>query len=131
MIKIRDMIPSKGYKRYRRVKPLCARKSITVKESIRYESPRTKVKRMLTTLKKTGWTFKFTVEVVSPRGFRYGASGASGDTAVLNAFGQWQRELAPVAPKLLKPVVAPPVVVMRKVLNLKRKYHSARELVAA
>lgn len=57
-----------------------------------YEQRSEKVNRMLKVLVKKGWTFKFRVEAVSPRGFEYQADGGTGEEAFLRALGQWRRQ---------------------------------------
>jgi hypothetical protein len=51
------------------------------------QSSERKVARMLTVLQGHKWNFKFKVEALSPRGFRYEAEGATREEAVLKAFG--------------------------------------------
>lgn len=75
-----------------------------------------RVSRMMEGLQKGNWKIHFTVEAVSPRGFRYKADGQTADEAFLKAFGQWRHEFMTLVPKIRpdlmrkKEVIATPPV---------------------
>lgn len=112
--KIRDFIRRDDKKRWRRHRTLYQQKP----EQIPPLSHPAKVVQMFDTLTEQGWTFRFKIDVLSPRGFRYSAEGDTAIEAFLKAFGQWQKGLPPVAPKgpevvaALRPPAPPPKVPM-------------------
>jgi hypothetical protein len=60
---------------------------------------RKKVARMREVLGRQGWTFEFSVQASSPRGFRYSATGDSPEECFLRAFGEWKSEMLAAVPR--------------------------------
>lgn len=65
-----------------------------------------KVIRMFEGLQAQGWTFRFTTEAKSPRGFNYTGQGDSPLEAFLKAFGQWRSDFSDLIPKIPKIIAA-------------------------
>lgn len=99
---MRDMAPSKGAKRFRPRKVYKPEKG-----GIGRRYKELDCVRLFYNLQKMGWTFAFTIEATSPRGFKYAAAGGTPEECFLKAFGQWKKEIQ--KPK------KPPVMTMKKV----------------
>ena len=97
LLKIREGRPSKGEKLFPKRKPLCKGRPIDARASLPHSL---RVVRMFDALAERGWTFRFKVEAVSPRGFSYSAEAPTPIEAFLKAFGQWRKEVVAFTPKI-------------------------------